>query len=199
MTPEEAEEHDRVFREAVNLVKEEILVHPQLLSPEVNSFVRSKLQRGLKLLGRALELNPRNWPAMWFAGKIYQRLGEYSIAFQWFIRALEINPLQADVEREASLCAMSLGFSDDSISHASSALKLQPSDPGLHSNLAFAYLLAGKLTQAKLVIDKAIAIDPKDAISCTVARMIDHFVTMGRVPPSNKIAFDAYWNQNRPK
>jgi Flp pilus assembly protein TadD len=151
------------------------------------------LERGIELFARVLELNPKNWSAMWLVGKVYQRFGDQSAAFKWFVRAYEVNPSQIDVAREASLCAMSLGRSEEAISYAHRALESQPSNGGLQANLALAFLLAGQLNAAKTFSDKATASGVTDTISQTVSSMIDHFITVGQKTPITTAALEDYW------
>jgi len=62
----------------------------------------SKLDRALMLFERVLKLNPSNWQAMWFSGKIQQRLGDYTAALAWFERTYQVNPSKAASAQEAT-------------------------------------------------------------------------------------------------
>ena len=53
--------------------------------------LRSRLDRALVLFERVLKLNPTNYEAMWFSGKIHQRLGDHTTALAWFERAYQVN------------------------------------------------------------------------------------------------------------
>lgn len=200
MTSSQLEEHDRLYKQAVQIATTEIIIdgHPKL--PEVSSSVRSKMDQALQLLSRVIDLNPNNWSAMWYTGKIHQRSGDYSGALEWFARTDNLNPGQVDVMREASLCAMELGRSKEAISYASSALDVRPSDAGLQSNLALAFLLANRLDEAKQFIEKATAADPTDPIAQTVSQMIEHFIgACWRRTPSTTKELQRYWARRRAK
>ncbi|MFZ0700525.1 MAG: tetratricopeptide repeat protein [Candidatus Acidiferrales bacterium] len=194
MTPPQLEEHNRLYKEAVEIVGSEIIIdgHPQ--APESSSSVRSKLDNALQLFSRVIDLNPDNWSAMWFVGKIHQRYGDQSAALEWFARAHDLSAGQVDVLREASLCAMELGRSKEAISYASSALRVRPGDAGLQANLALAFLLAGRLDEAKQSIEKAKVEDPADPIARTLSEMINHFFVASLVrPPSTTKELQKYW------
>ena len=195
MTRDQVEEHNRAFERAAQLVRGEIILHGHRPPSSPTASVRSKLERALQLFVRVLELNPKNWGAMWLVGKVHQRLGDQSAAFTWFVRAYGVNPSQADVAREASLCAMSLGRSEEAIAYARSAVESQPSNGGLQANMALALLLAGRLDEAKTAIDEATAGGAADTISQTVASMIDHFIAVGRKPPTTTAALEDYWKK----
>jgi tetratricopeptide (TPR) repeat protein len=194
MTPEQIDEHNLIFKEASQLVKEEVIVAGRPPASGLDRSGRVKLERAIHLFARVLELNSRNWSAMWLVGKAYQRLGNYSAALTSFVRASEVNRGQPDVLREASICAMYMGLSEEAISYADSALRCQPSNNGLLANLALALLLAGRLDEAKTAIDKAMT-SGADAISQTVGSMVDHFIANERTPPTTTEALEGYWKK----
>jgi Flp pilus assembly protein TadD len=134
---------------------------------------------------------------MWFMGKVYQRCHDQATALSWFERAYQVNASEADVAREASTCAMELGRHDAAISFAHRAVQIAPANPGLHANLALAYLLAGRIPDARNEIDCALASDPKDIISKTVDSMTKHFAANGRIPPATTPDLLTYWAKNR--
>lgn len=182
------------IKEAMQIVGNEIIIHGHPRPSEATLSVRSQLDHALRLFSRVIELNPSNWSAMWFVGKIHQRFGDHSVALEWFARAHTLNPGQVDVLREASLCAMELGRSKEAVPYASAALSLRPSDTGLQANLALALLLANRLDDAKQSIGKAMADDPADPIAKTLSRIIEHFVIANWVrPPSTTKGLQRYW------
>jgi tetratricopeptide (TPR) repeat protein len=195
MTPEQIEEHNRASKAAAQLIEGEIIVHGSQPPSKYRRSVRLKLERALQLYARVLEINPSNWSAMWLVGKIHQRFGDNSTALAWFSRAHRINPLHADVAREASICAMALGRSEEAISYACVAMQSQPHNSGLQANLALAFLLADKLDDAKVTIEKAILSDPKDKMSQTIRNMVDHFIDGGKRPPSTTGELEDYWKK----
>lgn len=199
MTFDEIEEHNRAFQEGSELVKGGLLLTGSRPPAGVDETCRARLDRALSLFARVLEINPKNWSAMWLAGKVHQRLGDNSAALAWFSQAHRMNPSQVDVAREASICAMSLGRSGDAISYAQDALHTKPSDGGLQANLALAFLLAGRAEEAKTIIERAMMIDPADSVSLTLGHMIDHFVDCGERPPSTTAALDEYWRKRKPQ
>ena len=197
MTEEQISEHNRAFQDAAAIVKTEILLHERPNMPAPGWMLRRKLQRALSLFERVLELNPENWSAMWFAGKVHQRLHDRAAALSSFERAYQVNPSQPDVAREASMCAMELGRHDAAITFAHRAVQIEPANPGLHANLALAYLLAGRISDAQTAIERALSGDPKDSISQTIRAVTDHFAANGLTPPTTTPSLLAYWAKNR--
>jgi tetratricopeptide (TPR) repeat protein len=193
MSPIEIEEHNLAYQQATSLVKGEIFLdsHPQ--SKLVTQETRAKLERAIKLFERALEIHPANFAPHWFLGKIYQRMGDHSTSHDCFVRALGVDPKNADAAREASLSAMSLGNVEDGINYALSASQLKPSDTGLRANVALAFLLAGKLDQAKQTIEEVSRRGPLDSASKKLNSMIEYYRKTAVKPPSTISELETSW------
>ena len=95
------------------------------------------------------------------------------------------------------MCAMELGRQDVAISFAHRAVQIDSANPGLHANLALAYLLAGRIWDAQAAIDRALTADPTDTISKTIQAITRHFAANGRTPPTTTPALLSYWAKNR--
>lgn len=190
-------EHDRLFREALATVKGEISLRGQPEMAVPGWLLARKLKHGVTLFERTLKINPGNWSAMWFIGKVHQRFRNNDEALSWFERSYRINPSHPDIAREASLSAMETGRHDAAIAFACRAAEIEPSNPGLHANLALAYLLAGRILEAETAIDRALTIDPSDKVSQTIRSMVWHFSANGLSPPTKTPDLLNYWRQNR--
>ncbi len=199
LTEQQRLEHNKAFEEAAAIVKNEILIHEHPQMPKPGWFLRRKLNHALSLFDHVLELNPENWPAMWNVGKVHQRFGDYVTALSWFERAYQINPSQPDVAREAALCAMEIGRHDAAIVFAHRSVQIEPNNGGRHANLALAYLLANRTSDAQASIDHALAADPSDKICQRIKAIIQHFNTNGRTPPTTTPTLLEYWQKNAPK
>ncbi len=92
MTKDEIVEHNRLFDEASNIISKEIKLNerPNLKAP--GWLLRRKLNHALKLFERVLQLNPENWAAMLFMGKVHNRLKNRSASLEWLERAYQANP-----------------------------------------------------------------------------------------------------------
>src|SRR5258708_6285362 len=118
LTTDEIRLHDKLYADAWALVKGELHLYgePRLAGPDSNA--RQKLDKAISLLERVVQINSENWNAMWALGKIYQRLDEHSIALNWFQKAHVIEPDNADILREATLCALKLGRAEAAVEFA---------------------------------------------------------------------------------
>jgi Flp pilus assembly protein TadD len=185
LTDEQISLHDRLYREGWEILDEQIQLHgrPPLNKP--GWFVQRKLKKAIALLEQTLQINPINWASMWGLGKIYQRMTDDLTALEWFIKAYQIERTNADVAREAALCAMNLGRSKEAVEFASAAIQLKPDDPGLVANLALALLLDHRAEEAKQMAIKAVEDSGNDGVSKNVLRYINDVIS-GRKPFPNR-------------
>lgn len=198
MTEAERAEQNRAYAEAAGIVNAELpLGSPEATSPPDRNQER-KLSRALELFARVIQLNPKNWTALWMMGRVYRRLGNAASALDCFERSHLANPAQSEVLRQASSSAMELGKQEKALEMAQRAVQLDPNNAGLRANLAMACLLAQRLPDAKLAISQAVAGDPNDALTQQLKAMIQHFAAKGITPPANTAALFEYWRQNRP-
>jgi predicted Zn-dependent protease len=74
---------------------------------------------------------------------------------------------------------LELGKTNDAVDAAEHAVELNPSDAGLKANLALAYTIGGRVSEAQSEIEKSLALDPKDEVSVTLRRVI-HEISQGK-------------------
>ena len=186
-TEEEAETHNALTTQAWEIINPLIVLNESPVRGTPSWFERRKLKKAISLFERAREINPDGYSSMWALGKIYQRLGDNTLALKWFDHSHHANPEHPDVAREAALSALDIGDSASALRYCEIAIKLSPDDPGLVSNLALAHLLAGDDTNAFRIAEEATSRDPSDAISKTVLRFVDD-VSQGRKPRPKTLA-----------
>ena len=121
---------------------------------------------------------------MWTIGKIYQRMGDQFVAYEWFSRAHSVNPTQTDVAREAGIAALDAGVIDDAVRLCHAVVKLAPDDAGLQSNLALAYPLSGDDARAEECARVAVQQAPGDPISKTVLKLVRDVASGGQRRPA---------------
>jgi len=188
MNPELTEDqinlHDQLSREGWKILDEQIQLHHRPPLGKPGWFVQRRLKKAIALLEQTLQINPANWASMWGLGKIYQRMEDDSRALEWFIKAHQIQRTNADVVREAALCAMNLGRSKEAVEFATAAVQLKSDDPGLVANLALALLLDHRTVEAKQAAIEAVKASGDDGISKNVLQYVND-VILGRKPFPN--------------
>ena len=174
-----ADAHNALTEEAWNIIKPLIILNETPVRGKPSWFKRRKLKKAITLFERAREIDPSGYSSMWALGKIFQRLGDNTVALKWFEHAHQANPEQPDVAREAALSALDVGDSESAVRYCSAAIELSPDDPGLVSNLALAHILAGDDQNAFRAAEEATSRDPEDPISKTVLKFVND-VAQGR-------------------
>lgn len=189
--PEAAQRFTRNYETAWKLIKGEILVHDADITGPPGWLARRKLKRALTLFDRALEIHATSWQSLWGKGKIYQRLGDVTRAYESFVAAHRLAPEEPDVAREAALAALETGDSAAAIELTEAAIAGSPDDAGLISNLALAYLLDGQPQEALRHADRALQQDPGDTITVTLHVVIKEVVAGDRPCPNTLAELNA--------
>lgn len=196
MTEDQRAEHNRAFAEAAGIVNAELPLTPVDDTTAPSEPLRRKLARALELFDRVVQLNPKNWSALWMMGRIHRRVGDGAAALDCFECAHLANPAQPEVLRLASRCAMDLGRHDHALALAQRAVQLDPNSAVFRANLALACLLSRRLPEAQLAVSQALAGDPADTQTQLLKAIIQHFAAKRVAPPPNTPALFQYWREN---
>src|SRR5271155_5697780 len=124
MNEQLVQEHNRLFKQALSIVEGKLSSQGQPDMPVPGWLLSRNFKHAIALFERVLEINPGNWSAMWFMGKVHQRLRNNAEAFSWFERAYHVNPSHPDIAREASISAMEIGSHDSAIVFANRATQI---------------------------------------------------------------------------
>ncbi len=157
--------------------------------PTVDAVRRRDLEEGIARLEAVLRANNRHWQSSWFIGKAYQALGNRLAANGAFKTAFLIEKNNPDVASEYGLSCIDLGQGAEGVSALQRAIKLSPSVPGLHANLALAYLVADRNQQALDSADRAITMDPADKVSRAVKALVVQVIEGKRPQPKSSTEF----------
>jgi tetratricopeptide (TPR) repeat protein len=178
-------EHNRYFAEGADLIQPYLKLQDASGRSANSREARHQVERGIALLNAVVVYNPTNWSAFWLMGKAYQTLNDHQKAYNSFGKSYAIQKENPDVAREYMFECLELGKTDEAVPVAEHALNLKPTDAGLHANLALAYILAGRIADARSAIDKSLQIDPSDKISLVLSRRIQQIADGKRSPPRN--------------
>ncbi len=126
--------HDELYRQGRQLIEGLILLDNRVPAP-LDPRQRQRLENAISLFAEVVRINPGNWAAMWYVGKIYQRLEEFEEGLAWYCAPDRLNPEQSDIAREAAIAAMDLGRPEEAIPFCETAIEAKPDDPGLQANL----------------------------------------------------------------
>jgi len=179
--------HDELYREGCKILQ------PYL--PLVDGLTPGKpvdladIEKGRRLLTRALDLYPDNWSAYWIMGMACRAAGYKDQAYEALSRAWAINPNHVDVGRELVLQCCINGRGAEAVQVSSKVLGLRPEDGGLLSNHALALMLAGEVGRARFFAAKATAAAPDNRAAAGVAQVIEDVIA-GKMPRPTKWPWD---------
>jgi tetratricopeptide (TPR) repeat protein len=176
-------DHNRYFKEGSDLITPYMRIHGVPEKSTTSSKARADITRGIALLEAVIAYNTNNWAPSWTIGKGYQALGDSDKACDAFGKAYAIQKENPDVAREYMFECLEIGRTTEAISAAEHAVNLSPKDAGLHANLALAYTLAGRITNAQTSVSKSLQIDPNDSISLTLRRVVQEIADGKREQP----------------
>ncbi|MEO5928990.1 MAG: hypothetical protein ABIR47_03570 [Candidatus Kapaibacterium sp.] len=164
-----------------NLIKP----HMKLDDREDNNSptARRDLVAGIRILNAVTSYGPDNWVAFWVKGKGYQAFGYPAAANDEFRHAFDLEKNNPDVAREFTISCLDLGLADDGLIAAEHAVSIAPANAGLHANLAVAFLMAGRLSDAQASIRQSLEMRPEDPISLAVRRVINEVAEGRRAQP----------------
>jgi tetratricopeptide (TPR) repeat protein len=166
-----ADDHNRVYTAACNLIEPYLRLHGK---PEkkVSKNAAAQLRQAIAMLDAVTTYAPANWSAFWVKGKAYQALDDRKAACAAFKSAFDVQENNPDVAREYMYECLNLGDGVEGLRAARHALALNPSDAGLHANLALALVIAAQPREALAAVDEALRIDPRDTISQNVRKVV---------------------------
>ncbi len=179
------DEHNRFYQEGCDLINPYLILHG-VEQKRIDGAAKTKIARGIALLGVVTTYSPSNWSAHWICGKGYQALGDSPAACDAFKFAFDIQTKNPDVAREYMFECLNLGRGSEGLRAAKVAVDLNPSDAGLHANLALAYLVSGDAPSALNAVDEALRIDPSDSISKNVRKVTQQIID-GKRPLPRKL------------
>lgn len=157
--------------------------------PVVDAIGRHDLEEGIARLKAVVRADSQNWQASWFIGKAYQALGNSLAANDAFKAAYLIEQNNPDVASEYGLSCVDVGQGMEGVAALQRAIKLAPLEPGLHANLALAYLVANRNKQALDSADRAITMNPADKVSRAVRALVMEVIEGKRAQPKSGAEF----------
>lgn len=168
--PVEQDDLNKIYTGACELVMP--YVQHQLQQPPLGPAPRAQLQKACEMLTRVLQFNPGSWGALWFRGIANRGLRQLESAYDDFRAAYSLEKTNRDVGREFAGICIALGRGAEAVQVSRELLEKYPSDASLISNYALSLLVSGNVPEAEVVIESALKLDPRDAITQSLARFI---------------------------
>ena len=122
-------------------------------------------EKGLESIKEFLQTNPKVWNAWFMLGWALRRLGRWADAKSAFLQALELGGDNPDTYNELAICCMEMEEFKDCKKYLSEALKTEPENTKIISNLGFLELKQGNVSEAQKYFTIVLDIDPSDVIA----------------------------------
>ncbi len=122
-------------------------------------------EKGIELINQFLEHEPGVWNAWFLLGWAYRRLGNYDAGKQALAKAIELGGAMVDVYNEYSICAMELGDYTESRKKLELALKLEPENTKIISNLGVLAQKMNNIDEACGFFRTVLELDPHDELA----------------------------------
>ncbi len=158
--PERIRRAERVVKE---LKSQDLLDN---LFKEAYDFIRMGRERdGIAKVKEFLEMHPDVWNAWFLLGWGYRRLGEYAEGRKAFERAIQLGGNQADTYNELAICLMELGELAESRRQLLIALKIEPENVKILSNLGIVSMRQENRDEAIGFFHTVLELEPEDQIA----------------------------------
>lgn len=122
-------------------------------------------EKGLESIKEFLQTNPKVWNAWFMLGWALRRLGRWEDAKSAFLQAIELGGDNPDTYNELAICCMELEEFKECKKFLSEALKVEPENTKIISNLGFLELKQGNVSEAQKYFTIVLDIDPSDVIA----------------------------------
>ena len=133
-----------------------------------------KEEEGINKIKQFLELNPNVGNAWFLLGWAFRRLGNYFEARDAFKRAIEIGPPETDALNELAICLMELGDYKNSRIYLGQALRKEPENVKIISNMGILSIKEKKIDEAEGFFLTVLEIDPEDKIARQYLEFLDN-------------------------
>lgn len=133
---------------------------------EAYDFIRlGEEQKGLEKIRTFLEQHPRVWNAWFILGWGLRRLSRWEDAAAAFKTALELGGDNSDTRNELAICLMEQGNFKDARKHLEAALREEPENVKIISNLGVLALRNGEDDEAAAFFRTVLELEPEDPVA----------------------------------
>lgn len=124
-----------------------------------------KEEEGIELIQKVLKQHPDIWNGWFLLGWGYRRIANFKKAKNAFEKALALKEDQADIYNELSICNMELNKLSESRNNLETAIKLEPFNIKILSNMAILELKENNSGEAVKYFKQVLEIDKEDPIA----------------------------------
>ena len=126
---------------------------------------RGNDEAGLVKIREFIEKRPMVWNGWFVLGWALRKLGRYRDALESFKKALELGGGATDIRNEMAICLMELGDLKAARKELERALREEPENTKIISNLGVLALKAGRADEAAAFFRTVLELDPDDPLA----------------------------------
>ncbi|OJF77115.1 MAG: hypothetical protein BKP49_02980 [Treponema sp. CETP13] len=160
-------------REIVNDINNRNLDN-ELFKGAYDAINRGEEEEALKLIHKFLEKNPKVWNAWFMLGWALRKLERWDQAKEAFEQCLVCGGDNVDTLNELSICLIELDDYESAYAHLMKAMKKEPENTKVMSNLGMLFLREGKYTEAEHYFNAVLAFDKDDKIALAALAQIEN-------------------------
>ena len=124
---------------------------------------------------KAISYKPEKPAYHYLLGFIYSKKGQWEMAIQEFEVATDKEPNNDEYLRGLGWAVYSSGDKAKGLAYLHRAINLAPDNVNILNDMAAAYLLMAKFKEAKEFAERAVKIEPQNALAQDVLKNIDRF------------------------
>ena len=126
---------------------------------------RGNDEAGLVKIREFIEKHPRVWNGWFVLGWALRKLGRYADGLESFKKALELGGDAADIRNETAICLIELGDLKGARKELEQALREEPENTKIISNLGVLAMKAGNRDEAAAYFRIVLELDPEDPLA----------------------------------
>jgi tetratricopeptide (TPR) repeat protein len=160
---------------------------PAILSMGSVQYQRRRRAEGRRLFESLLSLpsaTPDLREIIDEAGDFLIQLGAYEDGLTLYRAAARRFPASAALHQGLGCCAGHQGLHDEAIKACQRALKLEPRNQAFANDLGWALFEAGRLQEAKNVLERAVSMDTSDVLARENLRLCEDKISKGTTNPA---------------
>ena len=153
-------------RQAKKLIKELSILEDPDFDEAYDCIRRGNEEEGLVKIREFIERHPLVWNGWFLLGWALRKLSRYGDALESFKKALELaKTYNCDIMNEMAICLMELGDLKGAKKELERALRKEPENIKIISNLGVLAMKAGNKDQAVAFFRTVLSIDPEDPLA----------------------------------
>ena len=126
---------------------------------------QGKDNEGLARIRDFIEKHPKVRNGWFILGWALRKLGRYNDALESFKKAIELGGTDSDTQNEIAICCMELGDLKTAQKELETALRKDPENLKIISNLGVLALKRGSIMEAKAFFRTVLELDPEDPLA----------------------------------